>query len=123
MIIGIGLDIIDIARVENALTKHFIERVFSPDERTRLQEKKMPAETAAGMWAAKEATAKAFGTGFAGGFALSDIEVLSDGGKPYIRLQNGAIACLKRCGGDTVHISITHIKGLAAAQAIIERRS
>lgn len=120
MIIGLGLDLCDIARIERAIEKpHFLRRVFTEAERARIAEK--GAQTAAGCFAAKEAVAKAFGTGISG-FGLCDIEVLVDAlGKPYCALHGGARARLDLLGGGQIFLSITHSQGFAAAVAVIER--
>ena len=66
MIKGIGCDIIDVSRMERAMEKErFLEKVFTPNER-ELIKNGGSAQSAAGMWAAKEAVSKAFGTGFSG---------------------------------------------------------
>ena len=77
------------------------------------------AERAAGMFAAKEAVAKALGTGFSG-FGFADIEILADEkGQPFVRLRGGAAAL---AGDVNVHLSISHDGGLAQAFAVIEAK-
>jgi holo-[acyl-carrier protein] synthase len=74
-------------------------------------------EIAAGIFAAKEAVAKALGTGF-DGFGPGDIEILPDAkGRPVCRLMGGALAAT---GGGRMHVSVTHEGGMAAATAIWE---
>jgi len=81
MILGVGLDLEDIERIGRAIEKpHFLERIFSEEERAHIAQK--GAQTAAGYWAAKEAVAKALGTGFRD-FGMWDISVHNDElGKP-----------------------------------------
>lgn len=120
MIIGIGTDLIDVERIERAIQKpRFMERVFTPAERARIQER--GAETAAGYFAAKEAVAKALGTGF-GGFFMGQIEITNDEkGKPICTLSGGADERLSMLGGGAVHVSISHADGFALAFCVIER--
>ena len=128
MILGIGLDLCEIGRVEKAIEReHFLERVYTPDERARIGAAKgvRRGEIAAGAFAAKEAVAKALGTGFVGFFADA-IEVLPDAqGRPVCALLNGAKARAEALAGGenyAVWVSITHEAGMAAATAILEKR-
>ncbi len=117
--IGIGCDLCKVDRMERALEKpRFLLRVFTPLEQKYIAEK--GAQTAAGIWAAKEACAKALGSGFAG-FSLTEIEVLhAENGKPQIALHGGAEARLQALGGTRAHISISHEMGLALAFCVLE---
>jgi len=118
MIKGIGLDLIETARIEKALeNSRFIERVFTPLEIELLHEQNSP-ERAAGMFAAKEAVVKALGTGF-GKVKWTDVEVLrEDSGAPFVVLHNYARSLLGE--NDRVLVSITNIKDMASAVAITE---
>lgn len=117
MILGVGLDLADIERIEKAIQKpHFLERIFSEEERATIAQK--GAQTAAGYWAAKEAIAKALGTGF-NGFCMWDISIHNDDlGRPEAVLHRGALERLNQLGGK-ITISITHSGGFAAAVAIL----
>ncbi len=117
MILGVGLDLADVARIEHAIQKqHFLERIFSEEERESISRK--GAQTAAGYFAAKEAVAKALGTGFTN-FGPWDISVHCDEmGKPEALLKNNALKKLDELGGKLT-ISITHSGGFAAAVAIL----
>ena len=79
-LLGVGVDLCGIARIERAIEKaHFYERVFTPEERAYLNQKgKGRAQSAAAMFAAKEAVAKALGTGFSGGVMPWNISVVHD---------------------------------------------
>ena len=94
MIIGIGSDIIDIRRIERTLRRfgpRFVERVFTAEERRKAEGRAMPAATYAKRFAAKEACAKALGTGFRDGVFWRDLAVVNlASGKPTMRLSNGA---------------------------------
>ncbi len=96
MIIGLGADLCDIRRIEAAITRHgqrFLERVFTETERTKAMRRtpKIQAATFAKRFAAKEAAAKALGTGFRRGVFFSDLGVVNlPGGKPTVRMTGGA---------------------------------
>ena len=127
MILGIGLDLCQIERIGRAIERpHFLARVFAPAERERIEAagEKRRAEIAAGLFAAKEAVAKALGTGFSG-FGTADIEITpDDAGRPTCALHRGAADRLAAlCGMENtarVFVSITHENGMAAAVAVIE---
>ena len=119
MILGIGVDIVEITRVRKAMENpRFCLRVFTDGEQADLA-RRSPA-SAAGLWAAKEAIAKALGTGFCG-FALQDVEILHDAtGAPQAALHKGAQARLRHLGAARVHVSISHSGDNAIAFAILE---
>lgn len=122
-VIGIGTDLCAIGRIEKAIEKaHFYERVFTPGERAYLDTKgKQRAASAAAMFAAKEAAAKALGTGFAGGVSIGDIEVTHDAlGAPGLRLSGGAKARLEALGGAAALLSLSHEGDMALAFVVIE---
>jgi len=120
MILGIGTDIIEIARLNN-VNPRFISRVYTPDELSRLSE--APArrtEQLAGMFAAKEAVAKALGCGFNRVWP-SEIEILrEEDGRPYVRLLGNAKTVSDALGVDMVYVSISHCKNYAVAYAVAE---
>lgn len=121
MILGIGLDIIETARVEKALQNPvFLKKVYTEGEQEYLAKRKGNAQSAAGIFAAKEAVSKALGTGF-GPISLQEVEIVwNENGKPSVRLTGRALMKLQEMGGKQVLVSITHIKDLAAAQAVID---
>lgn len=123
MLLGIGLDLCQVDRLARAIEKpHFLERVFTPAERARIEAAHGPrrAEIAAGLFAAKEAVAKALGTGFVG-FGTADIEIVpDDAGRPTCALRRSAAGRLAELGGATPVVTITHDAGIAAAVALIE---
>lgn len=134
MIIGLGSDIIDIRRIEKSLTrfgKKFEDRVFTPTEQLRAQRRSAgtprnnTASTYAKRFAAKEACAKALGTGFRNGVYHIDMGVVNlDSGKPTLELTGGALAQLKRltpAGQQAViHLTMTDEYPYAQAQVMIE---
>ena len=122
MIIGIGVDIIEIARIKEAveLNASFIEKLFSKNEIEYLQTRNLRAEYIAGRFAAKEAVSKALGTGFRG-FNMKDIEVDRNSlGKPMISLKGKARQIAEKNGNYKMHISISHDRNSAVAYAVLE---
>ena len=122
--IGIGTDLCRIDRIEKAIEKeHFYTRVFSEEERAYLETKgKQKGASAAAMFAAKEAVAKALGTGFAGGVSAFVIEVTHDeSGAPGIVLHGGAKERLEKLGGKRVLLSLTHEGDMAMAFAVVTK--
>lgn len=119
MIKGLGCDIVSISRIRRKLeTPRFAGKVFTAYEQQVIAAK--GADTAAGLWAAKEAVSKALGTGFVG-FAMPDIEVLHrSSGQPCIQLHAGALDAFQALGAQTVHITISHDGDSAMAVAIAE---
>ena len=99
MIIGVGVDLIDIRRVEAVLHRHgdrFLTRIFTPRERSDCERRAQPVNGFALRYAAKEACAKALGTGFRWGVFWRDIEVVPlPSGKPTLRLYGQAAARLQ----------------------------
>ncbi|MDR1620553.1 MAG: holo-ACP synthase [Clostridiales bacterium] len=121
MVVGTGIDIIEVNRIRRAAGQQtFLNRVFTKEECAYYEARDCCAQTLAGIFAAKEAAAKALATGF-NGISWRDIEILHDGlGKPYVRLWNAAKARMESLGGREIHVSISHIKALAIAQAVLE---
>ncbi|WP_069999464.1 holo-ACP synthase [Cellulosilyticum sp. I15G10I2] len=123
MILGIGSDIIEIARIEKVIknTPAFINKVFTEKERNHFKNKHYKSETIAGVFAAKEAVSKALGTGFRS-FTPKDIEVTpNDLGKPEITLYDEAKALATELGAGAMHVTISHCKAYAVAYVVIER--
>jgi holo-[acyl-carrier protein] synthase len=125
MILGTGVDLIEIERVKQAHLKHgsrFIERLFTPAESQYCLKKKDPYPSLAGRFAAKEAVIKAFGHGFGGRWKWVQIEVVREpSGKPLIRL-TGILEQL-RVQRDIrkIHLSIAHSKRDAVATVMLEK--
>lgn len=124
MIIGIGTDIIEIHRIEQAVqrTDTFLKKVFTSKERTYYEENKKHIETLAGFFAAKEAVSKALGTGFRT-FTPKEIEILPDVlGKPNVTLYDNAQKLANTLNITQMYISISHCKTYATAFAVAESR-
>jgi holo-[acyl-carrier protein] synthase len=99
MILGIGSDITDVRRIAKVIERHgdrFLDRIFTPAERKRAESRKNRIETYAKRFAAKEACAKALGTGLRAGVWWRDIGVINlSSGRPTMQLTGGALARLK----------------------------
>ncbi|MDR2543302.1 MAG: holo-ACP synthase [Treponema sp.] len=125
MITGIGIDIVQINRMEQWLgNDRLLERFFHPDElniaNTAAGKNNSAAQILAARFAAKEAFGKALGTGLAQ-IVLRDICVHnSDNGKPQIKLFNTALDAFKKSGASFVHISLSHEKDNAIAMIVLE---
>jgi holo-[acyl-carrier protein] synthase len=130
MIIGIGSDLIDIRRVEKTLERHgerFTKRVYTEVEQRKSDGRKLRAASYAKRFAAKEACAKALGTGLARGVFWRDMGVVNlPGGKPTMQLTGGAALRLAEMLPDGheafIHLTITDDFPLAQAFVIIEAR-
>ena len=124
MIVGLGLDIAEIDRIEAAITRHgapFLERLFTPGEVAYCESHKNRYERYAARFAAKEAAMKALGTGWRRGVRWRDIEVTRENsGKPVLRLAGVARELADRLGVKNIALSITHSGNLALAQVIFE---
>lgn len=123
MIYGIGTDIVDVARLKTKLAKGngFEEKAFTPTEIAYCENKSQPAEHFAARFAAKEALAKALGTGWTGQCEITDVEVVNDAlGKPLFNLKPAADNILKQAGIVNIHLSISHSKEVAMAVVVLE---
>lgn len=121
MILGTGIDIVEIERIEKAASKQsFINRILTQNEKEYWERKGCAAQTLAGLFAAKEAVVKALGTGF-GSIEFKDVEVLHTGeGMPTVKLRGGAAVMAEKLHMTHVLLSISHCKLYAVAQAILE---
>lgn len=123
MIIGIGTDIVEIRRIKkimNDKSNSFLKKIFTDKEIKLLEERNLRPEYIAGRFAAKEAIAKALGTGFRE-FSFRDITVLNDElGKPIVKLDGNAKKIADKNGKTILHLSISHGDDAAIAYAILE---
>lgn len=122
MIIGVGIDLCPISRMERALSRHaprFAERVFTPAERAYCEGRARPGEHFAARFAAKEAFLKALGV--PSGLSWHELEVVTGtGGAPRLRLSGEAARAAQRLGAGRVHLSLTHGGDTAAAVVVAE---
>ncbi len=123
-ILGIGIDAIEPARIEQLLATsedRFVQRIFTAEEIAYCESKKNRAQHYAARFAAKEALMKALGTGKQLGLTWKDIEVTHDElGQPLIRLSGRGLLLAKERGVTAIHLSLTHLRHLALAVVILE---
>lgn len=124
MIVATGIDSVDISRIEEVFTTRgprFRDRVFTPGEIAYCEPRGSRFASYAVRFAAKEALMKALGTGWTGGVAWQDIEVVRDEkGAPSIKLGGRALELFNEMGARRVHLSLTHSRDVATAQVILE---
>ncbi len=125
MILGIGSDVTDVRRVAKVIDRHgerFLARIFTPVERAKAERRKNRVETYAKRFAAKEACAKALGTGMRGGVWWRDLGVVNHpSGQPTMRLTGGALRRLEALTpkGYAARIDLTMTDEGPIAQALV----
>lgn len=122
LILGVGTDIVEVGRIKKAIERNdrFLEKIFTITELDYLKSRNLRPEYVAGRFAAKEAVAKALGTGFRG-FDFKDIEIdRTTLGKPIVTLKGKAKLIAKKEGQYNIHLSISHGVDSAVAYAILE---
>ncbi len=123
MILGVGIDEVEVDRLTASLQKEagLRERLFTPDEVRSCEARKHTAQHLAARFAAKEAFAKALGTGIAEGLSFKDIEIMQEPeGRPTIQLHGRARQMADARGVSAVHVSLTHTAVRAAAIVVLE---
>ncbi len=124
MIVGLGVDIVDIRRLRLALERQgdrFVQRIFTEAEQQYCRGRRDPAPSLAARFAAKEALFKALGTGWAQGVTWRDVEVQKDErGAPRLVLSGRAAELSKEMGTRSAHISLSHSEESAIALVILE---
>lgn len=124
MIISIGMDIVEIIRIERSLKTYkgrFREKYFTQSECEYCSSKSKPAQHYAARFAAKEALFKTLGGPWPSGCGHLDVEIISDkNGKPHIKLSDALENQFITLGMKNIHLSITHTKQSAAAVVIVE---
>ncbi|HKO96905.1 MAG TPA: holo-ACP synthase [Pyrinomonadaceae bacterium] len=125
MIVSIGIDIIEVARIREVLqrTPRFCERVFTKSERAYCESRgAVSAQHYAARFAAKEAALKALKTGWRGGISWHDVEIVSeDSGAPYLLFHGEAKNIYEKSGTVRAHLSIAHTSEHAIAEVILEK--
>jgi holo-[acyl-carrier protein] synthase len=125
VILGTGIDIIEVSRIRSCVEKfgeRFLNRVLRPPEIAYCLSHKNPAPHIAARFAAKEAVSKAFGTGIGSQLGWLDIEVVRQpSGEPIIQLHDAGAKLLAEKGATRVHVTISHTHEYAAVAAILER--
>ncbi len=124
MILGTGIDLIEVGRIASSFEKfgeRFVNRILLPDEITYCLSHKNPAPFLAARFAAKEAVSKAFGTGIGAALGWQDIEIRrKESGEPFVVLHGKGAELLAARGARRLHLSLTHTENYAAATAILE---
>lgn len=124
MIIGIGIDMVEVERVGTKVDRSdaFRDAVFSGEEVAWCERQTNKAENYAARFAAKEAFLKATGRGLALGYELNNIEVINDvSGKPSIRLKGVYQEEAARNNWNSIHVTLSHLREIACAVVIIEQ--
>ena len=125
MIVSIGIDIIEVARIREVLarTPRFRERVFTEAERAYCDSRgAVAAQHYAARFAAKEAALKALQTGWRGGISWQDVEVSAHGsGAPYLIFTGEVLTVFQKFNATAAHLSLSHTSEHAIAQVILER--
>ncbi|HEV3223493.1 MAG TPA: holo-ACP synthase [Puia sp.] len=123
MILGIGIDIIEVDRIANSVGREsgFRELVFSKAEIKYCNSKASPFEHYAARFAAKEAFMKALGSGWNSGLSFNEIEVVNlENGKPVLRISGQSEKELAALEIRNIHVSLSHLKTMATAFVILE---
>lgn len=124
MVLGVGTDLIEIARIQQSVARfgdRFLLRVFTPSEIDYCRRKKNAAESFAARFAAKEAGAKALGTGISRGVSWLELEVMRQpSGKPTLQLTGRAAQRARQLGVANISLSLTHSKDIALAVVVME---
>jgi holo-[acyl-carrier protein] synthase len=124
MVIGIGTDVIEIGRVEGSIERYgerFLERIFTAQEIAYCRQKKSSAESFAARFAAKEAGAKALGTGISRGISWKEIEVRREPGeRPTLHWSGKAAERAEALGVTRTALSLTHSRSVAMAVVVVE---
>lgn len=120
MIVGVGVDLIEIGRIADALARRprFAERCFTEAEAAYCLSRASPPQHFAARFAAKEAVGKALGRGMT---RWREVEVVRGRGAPTVALHAHYAEWAARLGVDRIHLSLTHSKGMAVAMAVAER--
>ncbi|MBT3289351.1 MAG: holo-ACP synthase [Victivallales bacterium] len=128
MVVGLGIDVLEIARMGDVVHrhgKHFLARILTAAELAAApQSDRAKATYYAGRWAAKEAVSKALGTGIGASCGWLDMEIMPDAlGRPRLTLTGAAAETARRIGAESWHLSISHESAIAAGCAIAEKLS
>ena len=126
MIVGIGVDVVEVERIAAALEHHgerFIERIFIQEEAAYCRRSARPPERFATRFAAKEAALKALGVGWRQGLRLLDVVVSANRlGAPSIEFKGTALERSREIGVERIHVSLSHGRHVAVAQVVLEGR-
>jgi holo-[acyl-carrier protein] synthase len=125
MIVAIGIDLVEISRLEEKLSRGnlgFRNRVFTPAEIEYCEGRASRFASYAARFAAKEATMKALGTGWAEGIAWQEIEIVNNqAGAPFLKLSGRALERFTQMGATRAHVTLSHSRDTAIAQVTFEQ--
>ncbi len=123
MIYGIGVDLVKIQRIEEAVKRwdrRFLDRIFTPIEQEYSYRQKQPFLHLAGRFAVKEAVLKALGTGLRSGIRWVEIEIVNQpSGKPEVRVSGKVKELLQQHHVEAIHVSISHDSDYSVGQAVL----
>ncbi|MDR3723740.1 MAG: holo-ACP synthase [Terracidiphilus sp.] len=126
MVVGSGIDLVEIERIQHSIERYgsrFLNRVYTSAEQAYCLRKRNAAESFAARFAAKEAGAKALGTGIGYGVTWCEIEVgRALGGRPLLLYHGRAAEIASRLGVANIALSLTHSNQLASASVLLEDR-
>jgi holo-[acyl-carrier protein] synthase len=124
MLIGTGVDLIEVERIAQSIERYgerFLRRIYTDDEIAYCSRRRSSAESFAARFAAKEAGAKALGTGISRGVTWSEFQVeRQPGGRPVLSLRGRAAVLARELGVKTISLSLTHSGSLAMASVMME---
>ena len=124
MILGTGIDLVEVARIASSFEKHgesFVNRILLPDEIAYCLQHRQPAPFLAARFAAKEAISKAFGTGIGAERGWLDMEIRrQESGEPFVVLHGKGQQVFAARGAKKLHVSLSHTENYAVATAILE---
>ncbi len=124
MVLGLGIDLVEVDRIDASIQRfgdRFLKRIYTPAERHYCAHKRYPAQNLAGRFAAKEAAAKALGTGISRGVSWQEFEVQRQPGQPPRLLLHGRARLLaEKLGAFHISLSLTHTDRYATAIVIFE---
>jgi len=126
MIVGIGVDIVEVARIRRAVDRYgdrFLRRVFTEREVRYCKRCVRPEQRFATRFAAKEAALKALGVGWRMGVRFTEVEVTNNElGAPSVAFSGRALELSRRLGAERIHVSLSHHQRFAVAHVILEGR-
>jgi holo-[acyl-carrier protein] synthase len=124
MLIGTGVDLIEVERIAHSIERYgerFLHRVYTDHEIAYCRGRRVSAESFAARFAAKEAGAKALGTGISRGVTWNEFQVARNpGGRPILELRGRAALLAKELGVRAISLSLTHTVSLAMATVVME---
>jgi holo-[acyl-carrier protein] synthase len=124
MLIGTGVDLIEVARIAHSIERYgerFLRRVYTDHEIAYCRGRRVSAESFAARFAAKEAGAKALGTGISRGVTWNEFQVARNpGGRPVLELRGRAALLAEELGVHAISLSLTHTGSLAMASVVME---